>query len=315
VDLPDFASWGAQLNQLITRFVDWAPAHQASLALLLSALAVFNPWGLIGGLVRFVHSRRRNAPHIEFGFDRIDDLIGDESRIVVNVTNLGGSAARKVRTEWYPESSCDLQPPAQPFTLLPGATQPSDFIVRPIDAILRIARPAAKRRLGSFVVTYGGGWRRHRVGTLLVMLEHDTGAAQTQIDLLPLPRKRLRDVVPLVGRWQDARAARQHAHRVAEELAWAKAYLANQGIPVELQDEDDDVCHRLLGELGLRGWRWWFEPAGAAYSVKMEKSWPPSSSQTFRIYADTREDVAMVALARAIQFEAERGSIARAIAA
>jgi hypothetical protein len=47
----------------------------------------------------------------------------------------------------------------------------------------------------------------------------------------------------------------------------------------------------------------------------MEKSWPPSSSQTFRIYADTREDVAMVALARAIQFEAERGSIARAIAA
>jgi hypothetical protein len=315
MDLRDFASWGLQLTQLIMRFVDWALAHQASVALLLSALALFKPWGLIGGLVRFVQSRRRNAPHIEFGFDRIDDLIGDESRIVVNVTNLGTSAARKVRTEWYPESSCALQPPAQPFTLLPGATQPCEFIVRPIDAILRIARPAVKRRLGSFVVTYDGGWRRRRVGTSLVILEHDTGAAQTQIDLLPLPRKRLRDVVPLVGKWQDARAARKRAKDVTERLARTKSYLAKQGISVEPQDEDDDVFRRLLGELQRRGWAWECESHGSGYTVKMEKTWPPSSSMTFRVYADTREDVAMFALADAIQYEAERSLTGEAIAA
>ena len=315
VDLPDFASWGVLLNQVITRFVDWALAHQASLALLLSALAVFSPWGLIGGLVRFVQSRRRNTPQIAFGFDRIDDLLGDESSFVINITNVGGSAAKKVRTEWHPESSCDLRPPAQPFTLLPGATQLCEFVVRPIDAILRINRPMAERRLGSFTITYDGGWRRRRAGTSLVMVERDTGHAQNAIDLRPLPRKRLRDLAPFIGRMTDAQAARKRTQRVAEGLAWAQSYLAEHAIPVEQQGPDDDVFRRLLDELQRRGWAWDYESTGPGYTVKAEKSWPPSSSQTFRIFADTREDVAMVALARAIQFEAERDSSCEAIAA
>jgi hypothetical protein len=305
----------SNLQQTIAQFVDWAVNNKASLALLLSALAVFNPWGLAGGLIRFIQSHRRNAPQVELGFERIDDLIGDESRIVVNVTNVGGSAAKKVRTEWHPESSCDLRPPAQPFTLLPGATQPCEFIVRPIDAILRISRPAAERRLGSFTVTYDGGWRRRRAGTSLVMVERDTGHAQNAIDLRPLPRKRLRDVFPIVGRWQDARAARKHAQRVTEHLAWAREYLADHAISVEQQGPDDDVFSRLLGELQQRGWKWDYG-SGSGYMVKIQKSWPPSSSKMHRVYADTREDTAMLALARAIQFEAERsGTDGEALAA
>jgi hypothetical protein len=295
-----------ELQQTIAQTVDWAVNNQATVALLLSALAVFNPWGLVGGLIRFIHSRQRNAPQIEFGFERIDDLIGDESRIVVNVTNVGGSAAKKVRTEWHPESSCDLRPPAQPFTLLPGATQSCEFIVRPIDAILRIIREAARRRLGSFAVTYDGGWRRRRVGTSLVMAERGTGHAQNAIDLRPLPRKRLRDVFPIVGRVADARAARKHAQRVTEHLAWAREYLADHAISMEQQGPDDDVFRRLLGELQRRGWMWKYESYGSGYTIKIEKTWPPSSSQTLRAYADTREDTAMVALTRAIQFEADR---------
>jgi hypothetical protein len=256
----------------------------------------------------FIHSRQRYAPQIALGFERIDDLLDDESSFGINVTNVGGSAAKKVRTEWRPESSCHLRPPAQPFTLLPGTTQPCEFIVRPIDAILRIDREAARRRLGSFAVTYDGGWRR-RVGASLVMVERDTGHAQNAIDLKPLPRKRLRDVVPNIGRMADARATRKHAQRVTESLASTRSYLAEHGIPVEQQSLEDDVFDRLLGELQRRRWAWEYASSGSGYTVKAEKSWPPSSSQTIRAIADTREDVAMVALARAIQYEAERSGM------
>jgi hypothetical protein len=307
MDFRDITDWGLQLQQTIAQFVDWALDNQAWLTLLLAALAVFSPWGLI----KFIQSRRRNAPRIEFGFDRIDDLLGDESSFVINVTNVGGSVAKKVRTEWHPESTstCDLRPPAQPFTLLPGETQPCEFIVRPIDAILRIGRPAARRRLGSFVVTYDGGWRRRRAGASLAMVERDTGHAQNAIDLKLLPRKRLRDVVPIIGKWQDGRAARKREQPVVESLARKRAYLAEHGIAVGRQGPDDDVFGRLLGELHLRQWAWEYESSGSGYMVKVEKTWPPSSSMTFRAYADTREDAAMVALADAIQYEAERSSM------
>jgi hypothetical protein len=200
------------LQQTIAQFMDWALDNRESLTLLLAAV------GLVGGLIKFIHSRQRNAPQIALGFERVDDLLGDESSFVINVTNVDGSAAKKVRTEWHPESSCDLRPPAQPFTLLPGTTQPCEFIVRPIDAILRISRSAAERRLGSFAVTCDGGWRR-RAGASLVMVERDTDHAQNAIELRPLPRKHLRDVVPIIDRMADTRATRKRAQRVAERLA------------------------------------------------------------------------------------------------
>lgn len=306
MDIPDVTGWGLQFQQTFAQFVDWALDNKDSLALLMSALALFRPWGLVGGLVRAFQTRRHNAPQIEFGFERIDDLLGDQSSFVINVTNVGGSAAKKVRTEWHPASTCELRPPAQPFTLLTGATQPCEFVVRPIDVILRINRPAPERRLGSFAVTYDGGWRRRRVGASLVMSEQNTGHAQNAIDLRPLPRKRLRDVVPIFGRIADARAARKRAQRVADGLAWARAYLAEHSIPMAHQGPDDDVFRRLLGELQRRGWAWEYESSGSGYTVKAEKSWPPLSSQTIRAFADTREDAAMVALAGAINYEAER---------
>jgi hypothetical protein len=78
---------------------------------------------------------------------------------------------------------------------------------------------------------------------------------------------------------------------------------------VERQGPDDDVFRRLLGELQRRGWVWKYESSGRGYTVKAEKSWPPSSLQTMRTFADTREDAAMVALAGAIQYEAERSGM------
>ncbi|HKG28970.1 MAG TPA: hypothetical protein VKB01_07540, partial [Thermomicrobiales bacterium] len=78
------------------------------------------------------------------------------------------------------------------------------------------------------------------------MVERSTGHAQNVIDLRPLPRKRLRDVVPVIGRVADTRAVRKHAQRVTESLAWTRSYLAEHAIPVEQQCSDDDVFDRLL---------------------------------------------------------------------
>ena len=119
---------------MAARCVDRALDNQASLAQLLAAIAVFNPWGLVGSLGGSVQSLRRNAPQIEFGVERIDDLPGDESTNEINITNAGGSPAKKVRTGWYPGSSCDLLPPLQPFTLLLGGAQQCEFVVRSIAA-------------------------------------------------------------------------------------------------------------------------------------------------------------------------------------
>jgi hypothetical protein len=302
VGIPDISDWSLQVQQA----VDWALDNKELLALLISALALFRPWGFVGGLVRFIQTRRVNAPQIAFGFERIDELLGDESSFVLSITNVGRSAVKKVRTEWHAESTCDLRPPAQPFTLLPGATQSCEFVVRPIDAILRINRPAAERRLGSLIVTYEGSWRRRRTGASLIMAESASGHVQNAIDLSPLPRKRLRDVVPIIGRWVDLRAARRRAQRAAEGIEQARTYLAEHDVHVQQKDQDDDVFRRLLGELQRRGWAWDHESSGSGYTVKAEKSWPPSSSQTIRAFADTREDAAMIVLAGAIRYEAER---------
>jgi hypothetical protein len=291
-----------QLQQLMAPFVAWAVADNVLVGLLLSALAVFSPWGPI----RFFWSLWRNAPRFAFGFDRIDDLIGDESGLAIKLTNVGGRVASDVQTDWVPESTCEHRPPAQPFTLLPGGEQVCEFTAVPIDLILRIDRSKMKRRVGSLIVTYRDGWLRRRVGRLVIVAKRNTGHAQTVFDLRPLPRKRLRDVVPAIGKWQDARAERQRVQRVVEKLAWARSYLAERGITVQQWGQDDDVFRRILGELQRRGWAWEYESSGSGYTVKIEKSWPPSTSQTFRVFADTREDVVMVALARAIQFEAER---------
>jgi predicted N-acyltransferase len=78
---------------------------------------------------------------------------------------------------------------------------------------------------------------------------------------------------------------------------------------VERQGPDDDVFRRLLGELQRRGWAWKYESSGRGYTVKAEKSWPPSSFQTMRTFADTREDAAMVVLVEAIQHEAEQSGM------
>jgi hypothetical protein len=157
------------------------------------------------------------------------------------------------------------------------------------------------------VLTYRDGWRQRRVGRSLVVATSDTGYAQTFIDFAPLPPKRLRDVLPFVGRIADARAAQSRARLVAANLAKAKGDLAEQGVSVEPQSPDDDVFQRLLEELARRGWAWEFESYGGGYTVKAEKSWPPSSSQTIRTYGDTREDAAMVALAHALSADKEHG--------
>jgi hypothetical protein len=304
VDLPDFASWGVQLQQEIARLAALAWANREAITLFGTALGILV---IVGNLIKNALIGRAKAPHIEFGFDRIDDLIGDESGFVITATNIGERAARQVRTEWYPESSCELHPPAQPFTLLPGTEKGLTFTARPIDLIVRIGRPVPRRRLGSLVLTYRHGWRRRRVGCSLVVATRDTGHAQTVIDFTPLPPKRLRDVLPFLGRIADARAARAWARLVTANLAKAKADVEEQGISVEPQSPEDDVFQRLLGELVRRGWAWEFESYGSGYMVKAEKSWWPSSSKMIRAYADTREDAAMVALAHALSADKEHG--------
>jgi hypothetical protein len=264
---------------------------------------------IVWGLLKTVVIGRGKAPHIAFGFDRIDDLVGDESGFVITATNIGERAARQVRTEWFPESSCELHPPAQPYTLRPDTEKSLAFTVRPIDLILRIGQPAPRRRLGSLVLTYRHGWRRRRVGCSLVVATRDTGHAQTVIDFTPLPPKRLRDVLPFVGRIADARAAQARARLVAAKLAKAKADVEEQGIPLEPQSPEDDVFRRLLEELARRGWTREFESYGSGYTVKAEKSWWPSSSRTIRTYADTREDAAMVALGHALSADKEHGVV------
>ena len=86
-------------------------------------------------------------------------------------------------------------------------------------------------------------------------------------------------------------------------MAKVKADLAEQGISVEPQSPDDAVFQRLLEELVRRGWALKFDSYGSGYTVKAEKSWWPSSSQTIRTYGDTREDAAMVALAHALSVD------------
>jgi hypothetical protein len=317
VNLPDFASWGLQLHREIARFAAWAFANRETLGLFGTALGIL---AFVGSLIKNALIGRGKAPQIEFGFDRIDDLVGDESGFVITATNVGERAARQVRTEWYQESRCELHPPAQPFTLRPDTGKHLAFTVRPIDLILRIGRPATERRLGSLVLTYRHGWRRRRVGCSLAVATRDTGHAQTVIDFTPLPPKRLRDVMPFVGRIADARAAQARARVVAAKLAKAKADLAERGISVEPQSPDDDVFQRLLDELARRGWAWEFESYGSGYTVKAAKSGRPSSSQTIRTYGDTREDAVMVALAHALSADkehrgapvpAEEGQLAR----
>jgi hypothetical protein len=285
--------WTQSIIRLIADIATWLADYQAPLALLISALALFK-------------SFQRKTPQLELGLERIDDLVGDESSVILRLTNVGERAASDVQVTWVQQSRCTMRPVPQPFTLPAVDHRLFEFTVRPIELIMRIGRADDARRLGFVVVTYGGGgWRRRRVGRSLMMAERKAGSAPSPITLTRLPRPRLRDLIPAFRRMADARAERDHARRFAEWLTSSKAYLVARGIPVVPQEKDDDVFRRLLGELGSRGWAWEYE-SGDGYMIKAEKLWLPSSSWTIRYIAETREDVAALVLAAAMQQDAEQ---------
>src|SRR5688572_22232433 len=67
---------------------DRDPAIQTLAALITILAVLFNPWKGLFGRIRGSH---QNAPRVGFSLQQVDPLIGDASRIVLRVTNIGGS--------------------------------------------------------------------------------------------------------------------------------------------------------------------------------------------------------------------------------
>lgn len=284
-------AWIDRLPQIIEAGATWLTDHQPAITTAAALLALFRPWALLG----YFRGLRKNAPRIEFGIERVGELIGENVDIVLKVANVGGSVASDVRLTWNQRSRCTMKPVPQPLMLLIGEHRLFEFSVHPLDLIMG---HTDDRNLGWLVLTYSeGGWRRKRSGRSLVVA-HST---PIPLDLRRIPRKQLREIIPIIGKIADERSEKQRTRQFNEWLQRAKADLVERGIPVEAEQDGDDVLGRLLGELGSRGWAWDYAPGGFGYEVVADKTWPPSSSLRIRFSASTPEDAAALVLARAIE--------------
>jgi hypothetical protein len=201
-----------------------------------------------------------------------------------------------------------MKPVPRGFSLVTGEHRLIGFSVEPLVLLLRMGENAEQRTLGLLEVTYRGKWRRRRDGRALMVPRRDADLAHSLVELAPLPGKRLRDVFPIIGRYMDERRAKQLACKFDEWVVSSKAYLADRGIAIDPEDDDEAAFRRLVEELVRRGWRLNYESGhGRGYELRAEKNWPPSSSLTIDFDAFSRTDVAALVLARAIKADEEHG--------
>ena len=283
----------ADVSSELVRFLSdaekWVKAHQAIVGILLTVVP-------IASIARFIVTHRKNEPGIEFELEHVDEIAGNNNMgVVLKVTNFGGSAATKVRYTWTRRSGCTMTPVPQPFMLLQNDSRRFEFSVRPAELIWRLTESKEHQILGWLELTYNaGGHLWTRVGHAIVMSDN----ADVAVDLAPIPRKILGEIIPLLGQWRNKRLRDRDVHNFTQWLQDSRAYLVERGIQVECL-EGDDGFHRLLGELGGRGWTWNFGPGGRGYEVHAEKHWPPSSHMSIRLSAETTIDAATLVLASA----------------
>lgn len=278
----------------------WIIDHQIAAGLIVAIIAAL---GLkFESIVGFFKGLRKNQQRIEFELERTDPITGRETMsFAIKVANVEGRAASDVRYIWTRRSSCKMTPAPQPFMLTVGEPRRFEFTCRPVDLV---TRRKDEKRLGWFELEYNpGSGRRKRIGRSVIV----SGQAEIPIDLAPLPPKSLDDYIPLLRRWNEKSLRDRDIRNFTKWLQDSRAYLEARGIPVNLI-ANEETLHRLLGELGGRGWAWDFAPGGRGYEVHAEKAWPPSSSMSIRFSADTALDAATLVLASAIQEDEDRSA-------
>ena len=66
--------------------------------------------------------------------------------------------------------------------------------------------------------------------------------------------------------------AQHRARQFAVFVAGCKTFLAERGIPIDAESDDEDVFRRLLGELQYRGWSWNYSSAGSGYEIHQDEN-------------------------------------------
>ncbi len=294
-----------------------AVQHKENITFAIALLAFFRPLAPLGMLLK----RRASGPRLEFGFEH--GASADE--VILKVVNAGRSLASDVRLRWNARSSMAMEPIPQPTLLLPGESLRIRFSIEQLAAIIYMSTADRTQKgrnalLGWLEITYHGiGWRRQRTGlSIIPSNETDVSTVVSAVALGPLPRRPIKQALPWVqwigerigfARRRALRAAEKQARADAMQLDQARAFLIENGVDVRSGDEDGgSSTHKLLGELGRRGWDWECYPVGIGYETVAEKKWHPSSSMLIRTTGATPEEAVILALASAIKEDQERGT-------